>query len=571
MTTGTDKETLDGINLAWFKRISRELHTGEFQFRPGRRVLLPKPYGGIRPLGVASPRDKIVQEAMRMVLDAVFGNNFSESSHGFRSNKSCHTALKEIQLKFGGVNWFIEGDISKCFDTFNHNLLIKAVARRITDQPFLDLLYKALKAGYIDPRGAFHRHELGTPQGSTISPILCNIYLDNLDRWVESYAKEFNTGSKRRRQNPEYTRLVRGNAGLSYEERRKRLGFIHEKGIRPMLAKDPSFKRLKYVRYADDFLIGVTGSKFDCLKVVKDLRQFLNDELKLRLSESKTKITHATTEKVRFLGTEIRLTPYNKKPVRKVTLGGEQITKMAVFTPRFEEGAERRFPNLLAPIKDIVSKLCEKGFARKGMVGAPTRVGRFIHLELADIVNIYLSIARGYINYYSFVSNYARFRARVIYILQYSLALTLASKLKLGTLKRVFSRFGPKITVTNRLGKEVCFDPDSFPKSAPGFKTGIDYDPEKTLRLRRRWTSCPLKEAVVRFPRTRKLLESNCSICGSTEKLEVHHVRHLRKMGVAVKGDFLLSTMVKMNRKQITVCQKCHNNIHVGRYDGPKL
>lgn len=549
MSRGSDKQTLDGMNLEWFQHISKEIASGRFQFKPARRVEIPKPKGGKRPLGIASPRDKIVQEAMRMILEAIFESGFSPNSHGFRPGHSCHTALNQVKMQFGHVNWFIEGDISKCFDSFQHNVLINAVTSKIKDQVFIDLLYKALKSGYIDAQGVWKSAELGTPQGSIISPILCNIYLDKLDKWIESLIASFEKG-KRRRQNPEYTRLTRGNSSLDPEVRRQKMRFIHENNIRQLIPNDPGFKRLRYVRYADDILLGVIGSKSDCIILREKLATFLQQELQLTLSLEKTKITHAITDRALFLGTQIRMTPYKTKKIRKVQKGND--TRISIISTRAQ---------FLAPIDTIVSKLSDKKFCRHGLRGHPTRVGKFIHLELDVIVQQYLSVARGLLNYYSFVDNYARLRARVLYILLYSCALTFASKLKLGTLHKVFKKFGSQLKVQDKNKTVIAlFDCTKFPKSSPGF-----------ARSRPRNPFVIIDRVAAATQRTRKIMSSECSICGSVEKLEMHHIKHLRKAGTAVKGNYLLSFMVRMNRKQIPLCYSCHQRVHRGLYDGKRL
>ncbi len=550
MTPDTDPDTLDFISLEWLKDLSARIKSGSFQFRPARRVEIAKPKGGNRPLGVASRQDKLVQQAMLMVLTAVFEPTFLGTSHGFRPGKGCHSALQFIQLRFGCVNWLIDGDISKCFNTFDHTLLIREVEKRISDQVFLDLLRKALKAGYIDLRGIRKNSTIGTPQGSIISPILCNILMHKFDLWMEHFISLFNKG-KRRKANPEYTRLVRGNADLSYTKRRRKLADIHANRIQSLYGQDPGYKRAVYVRYADDFLIGVIGSKADCLQLVADVGKFLTEQVKLTLSLTKTKITHATTKKARFLGTDISITPHSKKPIRNVFKDG--IWKPSTVSPR---------PVLNAPIRDVVARLVEKGFARRGVAATPTRVGRYIHFELGVIINIYLSIARGLISYYSYVNNYARFRARVLYILQYSLALTLAAKLRLGTMHKVFARFGPTLKVSSSKNPEkmYCFNPNNFPKAAPGFKASKGLDPFEALEL-----------AVRRLPRTIALFNKECLVCKSNLHLEIHHVKHIRKQGQAVKGDYMLQVLSNMNRKQIILCRKCHQDVHHGRYSGPNL
>lgn len=202
LTPGIDNETLDGLNVDWFSRLGKDLNTNKFQFRPARRLEIPKPSGnGTRPLGIASPRDKIVQGAMALVLEAIFEPSFSTHSHGFRPGRGCHSALGEIKRTYTGINWFIEGDISKCFDSFDHKLLLELVNKRVNDKGFMDLMHKALKAGYLY-QGKFFSPDIGTPQGSIVSPILCNILLTQLDVFIENLRAEFEIG-KRHRVNPE--------------------------------------------------------------------------------------------------------------------------------------------------------------------------------------------------------------------------------------------------------------------------------------------------------------------------------------------------------------------------------
>ena len=233
MTKGVDNETLDGINLAWFAKLSKDLQTNAFQFRPARRIDIPKANGkGTRPLGIASPRDKIVQGAMLLVLEAIFEPTFHTHSHGFRPGKGCHTALKEVKNTFTGVNWFVEGDISKCFDSFDHKLLIQAVGRRVADKGFIDLLHKALRAGYLF-QGQYFSPELGTPQGSIVSPILCNILLHQLDEFILSLKRDFDKGT-RRKTNPLWRKLTRSG----------RKDIVHAENISSRLAIDPDYKRL---------------------------------------------------------------------------------------------------------------------------------------------------------------------------------------------------------------------------------------------------------------------------------------------------------------------------------------
>ena len=464
MTPGVDSETLDGIDNSWFEKLKKEIRTNSFQFRPARRIEIPKPNGkGTRPLGIASPRDKIVQGAMLLILEAIFEPSFVTHAHGFRPGKGCHTALKEIKGTFSSVNWFIEGDISKCFDTFDHKLLVQLVSKRIMDKGFIDLLHKALKAGYMF-QGQYHSPELGTPQGSIVSPILCNILLHGLDEFVLDLQLNFQllpltlafdhplvsnqSGRDKRAKVGQKQGLLKASKPLWRKLTRAGLiKEVHDRNIGSRLHTDPSYKRLKYVRYADDFLIGIIGSKEDCVKTRDKIHQFLFDELKLNLNLDKTKITHARVDKAHFLGTDISITPLEKRPLRFITRGTSQFRMKANTKPLLQ-----------APIKKLVSKLTEKGFAKHG--GTPTRLARMTPFETNQIVKHFWQIWLGLSTYYSFADNYGSL-GRIHYILKYSCVLTLASKLKLKTAKRVFAKFGKDILIKDKDDKIIA----SFPEA----------------------------------------------------------------------------------------------------------
>lgn len=427
LTPGVDAETLDGINQRWFEKTAQELRTGEFRFRPARRISIPKANGGTRPLSIASARDKIVQEVMRLILEAIFEPSFSPFSHGFRPGRGCHTALKEIQRTFTGSSWFIEADLSQCFDSFDPRRVIEIIRQRIKDQAFIDLLYKSLEVGYV---GVAHYGAPGilripgTPQGSIISPILCNIMLHELDLWMGGYIEQYDIGT-RRKTDPRYRKLTKAGE----------LRTAHLLNISSGLAKDPGFKRMKYVRYADDFLIGINGPKEDCQRIRTDVARFLKERLGLNLNLEKSQITHATSDKTLFLGTGIRTTPQEKKPYRQ-DLRSTQTYLMRPNTT----------VQLLVPTNRILKKLEERGMCRKG--GKPTRWARMIPIEDAQIVKLMWTIWTGIANYYSFVDNY-RELGRIHYILKYSCMLTLTSKYKLG-IREGFEKYGKDIRIMNQ-------------------------------------------------------------------------------------------------------------------------
>lgn len=540
-TPGSDKETLDGLTENWFINIQKEINTGGFKFKPSRRIDIPKTNGKIRTLGIPSPRDKIIQEAMKLVLEAIYEPTFLECSHGFRPGKGCHTAINYLKMKNGERKWFIEGDISKCFDTFDQKLLVNFLLKRIKDQVFMDLIHKALKAGYIDFNNIFHNTEIGTPQGSIISPILCNIYLHKFDEWVMNYIKSFDKGT-RRKANPEHHKIVRKLKGTELAKANKEL---RKKKIPVTQPNDKTYKRLSYVRYADDFLIGVIGSYQDCTKIKIDINEFLKTNLNLNLNLEKTSITNASKNRAKFLGFEIHITPINKRVIL-VRDNKEGVPIKVQQTSR---------PQISAPVSKIVEKLKERNYCR-GNNNNPTRVGRLIHSTNSQIVNHFRVLWLGIANYYSICSNFAALN-QVYYILLYSCVLTLASKLRLKTKRKVLKKFGKNIKIKNEKGKILAYFP-SWEKPELNRKTWME-------------TISPVNliDKLSKFTyRTIDQFNEPCKLCGAIENIEMHHIKHLRKNK---NKDYLTQTMININRKQVPLCKNCHIKIHKGLYDGPKL
>ncbi len=252
-----------------------------------------------------------------MILEAIYEGQFEDCSHGFRPKRSCHTALNKIQKTFTGAKWFIEGDIKGFFDNINHEILIGILAERISDERFLRLIRKFLKAGYLED-WTFHNTFSGTPQGGIVSPILANIYLDRLDKYMVEYIKKFDIGSTTTR------KPFEGRRSLDFQKKvvMQKLKTVKDESERKKVVEqlkvidrtrlqipsfdemDNGYKRLKYVRYADDFLIGVIGSKEDSQRIKEDIKNFLESELKLELSDDKTLITHSQ-KAAKFLGYEV--------------------------------------------------------------------------------------------------------------------------------------------------------------------------------------------------------------------------------------------------------------------------
>lgn len=298
---GIDEETADGFGLAKIRSLIDKMKDETYQPNPVRRVYIPKSNGKTRPLGIPSFSDRVVQEACRMILEVIYEPVFSENSHGFRPERSCHTALDSIQTDFRGANWFIEGDIKGFFDNIDHHTLITILRKKIADERFIRLIWKFLKAGYVED-WRFNKTYSGTPQGGIISPLLANIYLNELDEFVQNVLKSnFDKGDPRKRkQNTEYRKYHQRNLRLkkkidSETNQLLRESMIEEykenRRIKLNLPyyehKDENFKRMKYVRYADDFIIGVYGSKEDCIQLKKQIGEFLKNKLNLEMSEEK--------------------------------------------------------------------------------------------------------------------------------------------------------------------------------------------------------------------------------------------------------------------------------------------
>ena len=311
-TKGTDGQTIDGMSIKHIHSIIGQLKDESYRPCPARRIYIPKKNGKQRPLGIPAFKDKLVQEVVRMILESIYEGHFEDCSHGFRPHRGCHTAMASLQKGGTGARWFIEGDIKGFFDNINHDVLIGILAERINDERFLRLIRKFLKAGYME-QWEYKNSYIGTPQGGIISPILANIYLDKLDKFMRNYINVFNKGKARVR-NPEYKRVanrkdkrVKKLKNETDEQKkealRREIAILHREmqQLPATLDMDENFKRMRYVRYADDFLIGVIGSKEDCQRIKEDIKNFLEPELKFEFSDEKTLITHSQ-KAVKFLG-----------------------------------------------------------------------------------------------------------------------------------------------------------------------------------------------------------------------------------------------------------------------------
>ena len=551
MTKGTDNETLDGISLNWGESIIKQMKNRDFQFKPSLRVYIPKANGKLRPLGIPSPKDKIVQQAIKMIIESVYEPIFHNTSHGFRPNRSTTTALYEVR-KWNGITWIIEGDIKGYFDNIDHHILASLLKKQIKDSNIIDLYWKLVKAGYVND-GSFSRSNLGVPQGGVLSPLLSNIYLHEFDTFMETLIDKYsNPDARVSKANPAYTRVKRKITKLEQAGKLTPEQIDEHKALKLSLIKIPSVvrddstaTRVYYNRYADDWVVGISGSLSFTQKVKEEIKNFLNCTLKLTLSEEKTKITHLETNKVKYLGYLVsrRNRRYTESQISSVK--STQILRRPSYASITIE----------APIDLLVKKLIEQGYAKDEKKPIPKAISQWIFMKPEDIIMRFNAVIRGLLGYYSFVENRNQF-SYILWILKFSAVFTLARKLNISS-KEVWRKYGNPITV-NYTVKDTkrsikLYDPKTLSRDRTfKIKDYLNFDP------------FTVKYFSVR---SRHIWDEDCIICGSSDGIEIHHVKHIRKG----KIEGFTQIMKQLNRKQIPVCHTCHTKIHSGKYDGIAL
>ncbi len=553
MTPGSDGQTIDQMNLTRIAKLIDSLKDESYQPQPSRRVYIPKRNGKKRPLGVSAFNDKLVQEVVRMILEAIYEGQFEYTSHGFRKHRSCHTALAQIQKSFNGAKWFIEGDITGFFDNIDHDVLINILKERISDDRFIRLIRKFAKAGYIED-WVFHNTYSGTPQGGIVSPILANIYLDKLDKYMREYADNFDKGIKRSRntQSRHFERKkYRAIANLKVvEDESERIALIRQiKELDKQRIQvhygnemDESYKRLKYVRYADDFIIGIIGSKEDAKRVKEDIAKYLCENLKLKLSEEKTLITH-TEKPALFLGYSIAITKSN-------------------HTKRTEKGFLRKSVNkrviLNIPKDAMKRKLLEYGAVKTTVHDSterwkPNARVAFINNDDLEILSRYNAEIRGFYNYFSLANNCSELH-HFKYIMEYSMYKTFARKYRTSVAKicKQYKKNGIFTIAYNdskNRRKEIVFYNKGFKRLKPNNESKYDNFPDVSF--------CFGKTNLID-----RLKAQKCELCGATGELDMHHIRKLKDL--KGKSDWV-KFMISRKRKTIAVCLTCHTKIHAGK------
>jgi group II intron reverse transcriptase/maturase len=539
-TKGIDDDTADGFGEIYVKTLISELKDGSYQAKPVRRQNIPKENGNMRPLGIPSFRDKLLQEVIRQILQAIYEPTFSNNSHGFRPHRSCHTCLKQLKNEFAGAIWFIEGDIKGCFNNIDHKVLIEILQRKIKDSRLINLIRQFLKAGYVED-WIYNPTHSGTPQGGILSPILANIYLNELDKKVADIKKEFDKPRSAEKteayleKKKEIQRLSSKLRKENDEFQRKTL-LANLKKCKQDLRKIPCTtqdnKRLVYVRYADDWLIGICGTKMDCEDIKEQIGSYLKDVLQLELSEEKTLITHSS-KRIRFLGYNIRVR--RSQAVKGLKNG----TKKRTLNYRVE---------LLVPLDEKIKKyLFARGVVKQTADGKLKPVHRPHLLRLPDreIVERYNAEIRGICNYYHLAVNYYKL-SYFCYLMEYSCLRTLAGKHKT-KISKIWSKYRHGKTWAIPYKTKTGVNHVRIVKTAD-CKNGKIHDTIPLL----------ISRITSRITIHARLETRVCELCatGSVEPCEIHHVGSLKKLG----NSLWEKVMKKKRRKTLVVCRNCHSN-----------
>ncbi len=539
MTKGVTEETIDGMSIQKIDRIIEQLRRETYYWRPARREYIPKKNGKHRPLGIPVWSDKLLQEVIRMILEAYYEPQFSEHSHGFRPKRGCHTALQEIQT-WKGTRWFIEGDISSYFDTIDHDVLITMLSRQIQDGRFIRLIKNMLEAGYLDD-WKFHKTISGTPQGGVISPLLANIYLHQFDKWVGEELIPQYTRGKKQKANSAYNRLSRRIK--CYQDKgdyKKAHQLIVERRNLPSVdTYDTSYRRLRYVRYADDFILGFTGSKAEAKAIKKQIGDFLNTKLSLELSQEKTLITHATGESAKFLGYEIKAQRVNDYIDNKGRRSANGV--IALFVPA-----------------SVIESKCRQYMKN----GKAIHRNNLLQDDDFSIVQTYQQEYRGLVRYYILAQNLSWF-SKVYWYMETSLLKTLAFKHK-SSINKMLAKY--KTTTTSTNGRTVpCLQvvvprEDKPPLVATWGGISLSYKKKTVIE------DAPYQVYGGRTELIKRLLANKCELCGSEENIEVHHIRKLADLNKH-NGKLVpkwKEVMSARRRKTLVTCRDCHHAIHNG-------
>lgn len=545
-TKGVNDDTADGFSEDKIAKIIASLADESYMPNPSRRTYLKKVNGKMRPLGIPTFTDKLIQEVLRMILEAVYEPLFMDCSHGFRPGKGCHTALKSVKYQFNGVRWFIEGDIKGCFDNINHEVLVGIISKKIKDARLTKLIYKFLKAGYLEDF-QYNNTYSGTPQGGIISPLLANIYLHELDKFVEKQSSMFNKPAESRL-TAEYTQIcnemsyTRKRIAKATDENEKAAQILKLKQLGAQLRKTPSKsqtdKKIVYVRYADDFLLGVNGSKEDCQHIKDELSAFIRGTLKMELSEEKTLITHSN-QYARFLGYDVR------------------VMRNGVIRPNGRGATQRTLSNrveLTVPLQDKIMRfLFDNKIIAQKQNGEIEPIARISLLRLTDleIVGSFNAELRGLCNYYNMAGNFCSLNY-FGYLMEYSCLKTLAAKHR-SSIGKIKQKYRDK-------NGGWCI-PYETKKGTKQLHLAKYSDSRKVKNPSDTISSVAIIHKNTRSTFEHRLKARVCELCGTTESehYQIHHVNKIKNLKGKEPWKIM---MISKRRKTMVLCLECHTKIH---------
>jgi group II intron reverse transcriptase/maturase len=556
MTPGVDEVTLDGFSEERVASIIARLKNGTYRFQPVRRAYVPKKNGKKRPLGISSGDDKLVQEVVRIILERIYEPIFNDNSHGFRPRRSPHTALEQIRHQWMAVKWFVDMDIRDYFTSIPHDLLMEALKKKIEDNRFLRLIQAMLDAGYLED-WRYHAAYSGVPQGSICAPILANVYLHELDCLMASLKQQFDRG-KRRKVNPTYDRYtdkiyrlrkkgdtLKGKEGKAqaFQQIRKEIRRVDQlrKGLPSHDPFDKDYKRLFYCRFADDFCIGIIGSHADAERIKQEVRQFIQERLKLTIAEEKSHIGHSK-KGVTFVGYELKT--YSSDHTVKVKKGPRHTTVKSL-----SEQIQVHIP----PGK--LQKFCtEKGYGIYE-TGKTIHKPEWLQLSDAEIILAYNGEFQGLANFYALAIGAKATMSKLEWMWETSLLKTLANKHKTSVnqiVKRLKTEEGLVLKLqTERKTRYIRVFRLKYLKKPPPTNPHLDEQPNTYI-----WT-------LSRSEVIKRLNRKQCEYCGTTEgTFEVHHIRKLKD--VAEGKELWKRMMAARHRKTLILCRRCHHQLHAG-------
>jgi len=551
-TAGVDGKTKNDVNENLIKRLAEKLQKGEYKPTPVRRVYIPKANGKLRPLGIPTIQDRIVQSALKMLLEPIYEQKFRNCSHGFRPGRSCMTALRDTARRFSRSTWIIEGDIKGCFDNINHERLLSILRKTIRDEKVIRLISSFLSAGYLE-QWFYHRTHSGTPQGGIISPLLANIYLTEMDKFLEETLKanpietvrEKNarrTKEGRRIENRitklrswletgrKWTHWYKREKGdpLTAEMRKEIIGELMtlEKERKQIPSREVR-QKIGFIRYADDYLIILQKhSKAEAVAVKTKVGECLKTHLKLEQNEEKTLISHPT-DTIKFLG--YHLTP---------------------------TGGRRKGPRLSIPRKAI-----------DGLLSETERLCKLHHIPEVDLITKVNAILRGWMNYYKYTATSQRTFSDVCAKVFWQVSHYLASRhqTSIPVIMRQYSR---KVTKNGRARNTLTkwvekrpFDLWIFPPKTESIYEIRQAQPEDDVKpiTVHEWATGRSKENRIE---ALEAADYQCSYCGTTEDVQVHHIGGLRGLRTAKQLN-----MAGQAKGKVTLCPSCHLEIgHHGSF-----